>query len=127
MFVGEELAQLESAGLLTTRLAAKQDIGFAQWRAFYSVTLTDRGRQHLTLNRAGEKMQINAKLRELQGVKVTAIGAPADLFGHKGSIVKYRVDFKLTQVGQALKASDDSANKEAFFALYDNGWRLERL
>ena len=117
IFDGESISQLESAGLLTTHLVRRQDIGFAQWRAFYSVAPTDTDKWHVSLQQEGNDLLISGKPRELQGVKVVAIGAPADFFGKKASIVKYRVDFKLTPFGKALRVNDGSKDAEAAFAL----------
>jgi hypothetical protein len=100
-----------------------------------SVSLTDKGKKYVVGDtgtrgwpNAGQKY-VNVKLAEREFVEITGIRAPGD---KKEAVVEYNWKYaNLSPFSKGWKGADYDEKKthmgEAYFVLYDDGWRITEL
>lgn len=118
-----ELIEFERKGLLKFRLRAKTAPHTWDGRALFDVALTDEAFNHSLSSVPDRHGAIVVRLRFLKEVNIQGVGVATDLHGKRVSIVPFRAQYELTPFAPATLAAVDT--REAVFAKYDSGWKLE--
>lgn len=94
--------------------------------ADYMVSISDKAQKWVQVSGNGRSRIAQIKILELKGIDILGVGAPSDTNGKKISVVNFKVQHQSTPIGKVLGESGNSEKELlAYFALYDNGWKLE--
>jgi hypothetical protein len=125
------LINLKKMGLIRFEFAGKAlpQNSFQIGHLYFKVHLTDEGKAYFVKEALDEEERpvIEVRTRELDAIEILAIGAPVDMGAKNVSTVRYVLKYRKTPFGEELlKKAASEETDEALFALYDNGWELEK-
>lgn len=117
------MQNLLDEGFIIVKLTSKKSGFFGGYNIICEIMLTEKAEQY-EVNKIEGATNYELIIGVADNIKVTRFTEPGEFFHVTMSLVYYQYEYIPSPVGYALKHDRQIKEAEAYFALYNDGWRI---